>query len=190
MVRRNLIGRCWKATLVWITLLTACRGESAASKQASGAKESLPATRVPSPPLAAAPGKSSSAAADTACPTWGDWQPCSVEYRLVRAGLLLTKGDKPVRYAFMHVPGVVYDVGNAQIEIFLYPNAQERARDTDQLDSETVSLRGQPQIWREPPTLAISNNLAAIILSVNARQAERIALALEAGQSPNPPPKR
>ena len=190
MVRRNVRKRRWEATLVWVALLTGCRGESPASKQASSGTESVPATRVPSPPLATAPGKSSSAAGDTACATWGEWQPCSVEYRLVRAGLLLTKGDTPVRHAFMHVPGVVYDVGNAEIEVFLYPNAQERARDTDQLDSETVSPRGQPQIWREPATLAISNNLAAIILSVNARQSERIALALEAGQSPSPPPKR
>jgi hypothetical protein len=190
MVRRNLIGRRWEAALLCIGLMTACRGESPASKQATSVKESVPATRVPSAPLATVPGKSSSTPGDTACPTWGDWQPCSVEYRLARAGLLLTKADAPVRHAFMHVPGVGYDVGNAQIEVFLYPNAQERARDTDQLDSETVSPRGQPQIWREPPTLVVSNNLAAIILSVNARQAERIALALEAGQSPNPPPKR
>ena len=189
MVRRDLSRWRWTVTLLWITLLTACRGESAASKQVSIAKDSMPAARVPSPPLTTAPGKAPSPA-DTSCPMWGDWQLCSVEYRLVRAGLLLTKGDKPVRYAFMHVPGVVYDVGNAQIEVFIYPNAQERSRDTDQLDSETVSPKGQPQIWREPPSLAISNNLAAIILSVNARQAERIALALEAGQSPNPPPKR
>jgi hypothetical protein len=185
MVRRDL-----NRSVLWLALAIGCRGESAASKRESGAKEPAPATPGLSPP-ATAPGKSSRAVADTACPTWGDWQPCNVEYRLMRAGLVLTRRDAPARHAFMHVPGVVYDVSNAEIEVFIYPNAQERARDTDQLDSETVSPRGgQPQIWREPATLAISNNLAAIILSVNARQAERIALALEAGQSPKPPSNR
>ena len=37
------------------------------------------------------------------------------------------------------------------------------------------------RLWRWPAQLVTSNNMAAIILSLNPRQAERIALALGAG---------
>jgi hypothetical protein len=36
-------------------------------------------------------------------------------------------------------------------------------------------------MWKWPAQLVTSNNMAAIILSLNGRQAERIALALGAG---------
>jgi hypothetical protein len=49
------------------------------------------------------------------------------------------------------------------------------------LDTVFVSPPGKRITWRWPATLVTSQNLAAIILSLNERQAERIALALGAG---------
>jgi len=113
----------------------------------------------------------------------GDWTPCAVEERLVRAGVVLDRQEEPVQHAFLQVPGVRYHVGNAEheLQVFLYPSAEARERDTALLDSATVSPRGTRVAWRTPPTLVVSNNLVAVILSVNDRTVERLTLALGAG---------
>lgn len=118
-----------------------------------------------------------------ACPMEGDWTPCAVEERLTRAGVVIERQDDAVRHPFLSVPGTSYQVGNAEheLQVFLYPSADERARDTAALDSATVSPRGTRVAWRTPPTLVVSNNLAAIILSLNDRTVERLTLALAAG---------
>ncbi|HSA54887.1 MAG TPA: hypothetical protein VLE53_04245 [Gemmatimonadaceae bacterium] len=132
--------------------------------------------------------RESTAGADTTgrCPDWGDWRLCSVEKRLERAGLVIQRGTEPVRHDFFQVPGVMYETSRAEIQVFLYPSPAARARDTDALDSSTVAPPGRRIIWRWPATLVTSGNLAAIVLSLNARQAERIALALGAGLPPPP----
>lgn len=113
----------------------------------------------------------------------GDWTPCAVEDRLVHAGVVIEKQPEPATYAFFSVPGVRYHVGSAehQLLVFLYPSAQAREKDTALLDSATVSPKGTRVTWPEPPTLVVSNNLAAVILSLNDRTVERLALALSAG---------
>jgi hypothetical protein len=104
----------------------------------------------------------------------------------MRAGLVLGRA-KPVRQPFLGVAGVVYPVGTAELQVFLYPTAAARRRDTERLDSLTVSPRDERIVWKQPPTLVVSHNLAAIILSLNERQTERIALALGAGMPLEPP---
>lgn len=118
-----------------------------------------------------------------ACPMEGNWTPCAVEERLKRAGVVIDKQADPVLHPFLSVPGTSYHVGTAEheLEVFLYPSAAARAQDTKALDSATVSPRGTRVSWRTPPTLVVSNNLAAIILSLNDRTVERLTLALAAG---------
>ena len=150
----------------------------------SGAKSVvMPSVSAASAPAASDTGRPGSPTTAVAtCPDWGDWQRCSVENRLTAAGLVIEARADPVRLPFMHVPGTVYGASNAEIQVFLYPSAAERAKDTDALDSSTVSPRGgSPVVWKEPATLVVSNNLAAIVLSLNGRQTERITDALGAG---------
>ncbi len=116
-----------------------------------------------------------------ACPVWGLWQACSVEDRISRAGLAVNRKDEPVRHDFMSVEGLVWETSRAEIQVFLYASEADRKKDTDQLDSVFVSPPGERIMWRWPAQLVTSNNMAAIILSLNGRQAERIALALGAG---------
>lgn len=144
------------------------------------------AAAVDTPPAQAPAAGASAAVADppAACPERGDWQICSVEKRLERAGLVVRRTEELVRHDFLQVPGVQYETSRAELQVFLYPSAAARARDTDVLDSIAVAPRGRRIIWRWPATLVTSGNLAAIILSLNERQAERIALALGAGLPP------
>jgi len=120
-------------------------------------------------------------ASGATCPTYGLWQACSVEDRIARAGLAVRRRDEGVRHDFMRVEGLVWETSRAEVQVFLYASEAERKRDTDLLDTVVVAPRGRRIIWRQPATLVTSGNLAAIILSLNDRQTERIALALGAG---------
>jgi hypothetical protein len=123
------------------------------------------------------------------CPMHGLWQQCSVEERLIRAGMVLIRGDEPVKHDFMHVPGLVYRTGVSEVQIFLYPSQAERERDTAPLDTTTVAPPGKRIVWKSPPTLVTSMNLAAIVLSLNGRQAVRFADAFGGGLRPDAPSK-
>ena len=116
-----------------------------------------------------------------ACPTWGLWQACSVEDRISRAGLAVNRKDKGVKHDFMSVEGLVWETSRAEIQVFLYASEADRKKDTDMLDTVFVAPQGKRIMWRWPAQLVTSNNMAAIILSLNGRQAERLALALGAG---------
>jgi hypothetical protein len=115
------------------------------------------------------------------CPDFGLWQPCNVERRLERAGLGVRRRDEPVRHDFLAVEGIVWETSRAEVQVFLYASEADRQRDLLQFDTVAVTPRGQRVMWKQPATLVTSGNLAAIILSLNERQSERIALALGAG---------
>ena len=116
-----------------------------------------------------------------ACPTWGLWQACNVEDRISRAGLAVNRRDEGVKHDFMSVEGLVWETSRAEIQVFLYASEADRMKDTDLLDTVFVAPPGKRITWRWPAQLVTSNNMAAIILSLNGRQAERLALALGAG---------
>ena len=173
--------------LVVVPVVACGRGPNHATDSIPAAEPPVVARANTAATLAASPAQARSRTAS--CPEWGNWQVCSIEVRLTAAGLVIKRREAPVRQPFLHVPGVAYDASNAEIQVYLYATAADRARDTDQLDTVSVAPRGQTVAWREPPTLVVSNNLAAVILTVNGRQAERIALALGAGMPLEPPRK-
>jgi hypothetical protein len=115
------------------------------------------------------------------CPAFGLWQACSIEDRISRAGLAVNRREEGVKHDFMSVDGLVWETSRAEIQVFLYASEADRQRDTDLLDTVLVAPPGKRIMWRWPATLVTSNNMAAIILSLNGRQSERIALALGAG---------
>lgn len=119
--------------------------------------------------------------ADTACQKSGAWQPCNVLDRLEHAGLVVKQQPAAARIPLFSVDGITYETNRATIHVFLYPDQAARRRDTDQLDSAAVAPRGGVYAWSDPAVLVTSNNLAAVIVSPNERQTERIVLALGAG---------
>lgn len=159
--------------------ILACGG---GEKPAPGVPADRPGAQADSSavPVAAAPG------APAICPMFAPWQACSVEERIYRSGLPVTRRAEGVRHDFMRVEGIVFETPRAEVQVFLYASDAERRRDTDQLDTMFVAPKGKRVSWRSPATLVTSQNLAAIILSPNPRQSERIALALGAGL-PLPP---
>jgi hypothetical protein len=71
------------------------------------------------------------------------------------------------------------------LEVFVYPNESALAADVAKIDTVSVAPRGTPNKWSIPPTFVRSGNLAAVFLTDNATQAERLTLALTAG-APQP----
>lgn len=135
-------------------------------------------TSTPAPPAIAA-----TAVPDTGCPKTGSWRLCSVEDRLTRAGLVIERLPEPATHDFLSVPGVRFKVGAGEdeVQVFVYPTPEARIRDTGQLDSASVSPRGDRRSYRVPPLLVTSANLAAIVFTLNERTSERLSLALSAG---------
>lgn len=155
-------------------------GALAAIIVAACARESPPPARDTGRAAAAASQRRATTS-DTTCPQAGAWLPCNVLDRLERAGLVVQKQSEPARVPMFSVEGSTYTTSVSTIYVFLYPDEAARRRDTDRLDSATVAPRGATYTWSDPAVLVTSNNLAAVVVSPNERQSERIVLALGAG---------
>lgn len=121
------------------------------------------------------------------CPATGLWAVCSIEKRLKSAGMVAKKinGEGPPHAGFTVAPSV-YSVGRgSRLELFIYPDHAALSRDMSALDTLTVAPRGTKGSWSSAPTLIRSANLAAVLITPDAREAERLSLALEAG-APQP----
>ncbi|GAC1485899.1 MAG: hypothetical protein NVS1B5_07920 [Gemmatimonadaceae bacterium] len=120
------------------------------------------------------------------CPRTGRWALCSVERRLEQSGFVVrrTNGEASRRAGFSVAP-TAYTLGRSRLEVFIYPNDAALAADVAKLDTVSVAPRGAPNQWSMPPTFVRSGNLAAVFLTDNATQAERLTLALTAG-APQP----
>ena len=115
-----------------------------------------------------------------ACVSEGAWQSCSVEKRLTDAGFVpIKKGAAPT--GIFSVAGTTYGLGAAELHIYVFSSAKAREQAMATIDTVTVSRRGTPPAWTASPTLIVSNNLAAVLISDNARQVERVQNAIRAG---------
>ena len=161
------VGRTLTAAATMIVL--ACGGGS------DRAADSTKAAAAPTPSVAVK--------GDSTCPNLtGRWDECNVRQRLERAGLAPRRAPEPVRQTIFGVPGISYAVGRAELQVFLYPDSAALARDLARVDTLRVQPReGAPIAWSDTPTLMTSNNLAAVLLSDNATQVERVRLAMTAG---------
>jgi hypothetical protein len=130
----------------------------------------------------AAPTTATAAPAPNApgCVSEGDWQACSLEKRLTDAGFVpIRKGPSPT--GIFSVAGTTYALGAAELSVYLFRSAKERAIATTAIDTVSVARRGGASPWSTPPTLITSNNLAAVLLSDNGRLIERVQNAITAG---------
>jgi hypothetical protein len=176
------MGVCFSAAAA----LLACQRESPARADSSVSS----AAPVASPSSAASPRPDSAPAPATApasgpvstqaCVSEGEWQSCSIEKRLTDAGFVpINKGPAPT--GVFPVAGTSYALGAAQIHVYIFKSAKEREQAVAGIDTTTVSRRGSVASWPLPPTFITSNNLVAVLVSDNARQIERVQLAITAG---------
>ena len=165
-----------------LTLLAsagACGGSAAREADSARSASASRASTAPVPSLPECPNAT------------GRWDECNVRQRLERAGLAPQPLPDTLRVPFLDRPGFGYGVGHAELRVFLYDSAGALARDLADVDSARVQPTGGSAAvtWEATPTLITSNNMAAILLSDQATQIERVRLALTAGL-PAPSPKK
>lgn len=89
-------------------------------------------------------------------------------------------GEPPHRAGFSVTPAV-YTLAGQRLEVFIYPSESALSADVKNIDTVSAAPRGAPNPWGTTPTFLRSANLAAVFLTDNATQAERLTLALTAG---------
>jgi hypothetical protein len=174
------MGRRWtsvaeRVAIGALALLAACSGGQADQRAAESAAV---ARAVAGADSVAAAGRDT-----TVCPKDGRWHPCGIEDRLKRAGLVPHVRPDTARLPFLTPVGQVWTVSKAELRVFLYDDPAQALREAQALDRIRVAPRGESYAWPLPATLIQSGNMVAVLLSENARQAERVQLALEAGPS-------
>lgn len=120
-------------------------------------------------------------AADAGCPLAGDWQLCSVEDRLVRAGLAPQRADSAPAAELESVETARYWLGDVEAQVFIYADAGARAR----AEREAGSALGEQPLLesaRDGLRSSISSaNMAVVLYGSRPRQVERVTLALSGG---------
>ena len=142
---------------------------------------------TPQAGASSSPASNAAAPAAPACPRTGQWALCSVERRLVQSGFVIRRvnGAPPRRAGFSVLPAV-YTLGRSRLEVFIYPSEATLASDVAKIDTVSATPRGAKNPWPFfSPTFVRSANLAAVFLTDNPTQAERLTLALTAG-APQP----
>lgn len=167
----------YETILIW-ALVAGC-GQSS-EQQASTDSSRASAISLSNGPSDASLGSSSEAASP--CPRTGKWALCSVEKRLEQAGFVVRQiaSNAPRRAGFSVAPAS-YVLGKSKLEVFIYPDEGTLSADIAKLDTVTATPRGIAGNWPATPTFVRSGNLAAVFLTDNATQAERLTLALTAG---------
>jgi len=125
--------------------------------------------------------RAASAGAPTDAGPNGLWSTASLEKRLDLQGMAPRRLPAPVRHSFLAVAGTAYQLGNAELQVFIYDDTAAVARDVSRLDTITVSPLSEPVQWPKKATLVTNANLAAILLSDSPLQIERVQRALMAG---------
>ena len=159
---------------MWIV---ACgRGADTDSKRAPAADSSAvaaPAVVAAQPPSA------------VRCPPSGVWAECHVFDRLDRAGLAPRRDTAVVTEPPLTIAGAQLKVGNADLELYVYPDSRAREREQRLLDkAKYVSF--DAATMQAQPTLIYNANLIAILHSRNDHLRERVSDAITAGP-PQPP---
>lgn len=142
--------------------------------------------RVAADSLPPAPATTQTAATPTAkrsCPANGQWSDCAVFDRLDHAGLAPRRDSSgtAVELAPLTQLGTRLIVGNAELDVFIYPDTVRRAQDEARLDrSKYIEATAEPTL-RGEATLIRNVNLLAVLRSRNDHQRERVSDALSAG---------
>ncbi len=93
-----------------------------------------------------------------------NWTLVDLEKRMRGAGVeAIAAGE--VRQPFLRAPGMSFHLRGGELQAYIYGDAGALSRDTDVLDSVTVSPPTMMIDWKLPPTLIVSNNLALILLT-------------------------
>ena len=168
--------------LIWFRFLPAmkpsrfwlCLGLIAIGACGTGSKDRDTEEKVPPPPPAATTRPKDTVAGASRL----QWTLANLEEVLRKNGLNPVRSG-PVTQPFLGGEGVLYKIGKAELQVYLYADAGAVARDTDPLDTTRVAPPTIQVSWRMPPTLIVDNNMAAILLTRDNALRRKIRAAIE-----------
>jgi hypothetical protein len=168
MIRDFLCGAAFVITV------SSCNRDtdSRSDRMADSSHSSAQVTTTVTPPMARA---------GNSCEHTGLWAECSIERRLKQSGFVVKKLDEETKRAGFSVTPTVYSLGSSRLEVFIYDDEKSLRDDIASLDTVAVAPKGTTASWPSPPTFIRSANLAAVLLTQNQRQAERVILSITAG---------
>jgi hypothetical protein len=100
------------------------------------------------------------------------WTVDLVMQRLSGAGLSPTLAG-PVQQQHMRVPGTRILIPGAELEVYLYGDANATAPDIDRFD-QLMRMPNGALMWKKPPALVTANNMVMVILTADAALRERV----------------
>jgi len=176
-------GRRWLKYIVAAAVLVSCReSPNRGQPDTIVAAGAVDRQLEPLPPW---PDTGETATRDIVAATPIQWTVDTVRNAVMRAVRRPVAVSGPVRQPFMSQEGTILTTDRATVQVFIYGDAGARGRDTDRLDTARVAPPGTMLTWREPPTLVVNNNLAAIVLTRDAALRHRIRDALSLRHLPS-----
>ena len=132
------------------------------------------------PPVAPPGGAPAAKPTDTITASPVQWSLGNLETTLRKAGLNPVRRGV-VRQPFLGDEGMAYQVGSAELQVYLYADAGAVARDTEPLDTTRVAPPTMQITWRMPPALIVDNNMVVILLTRDEVLRRRIKAAIKEG---------
>jgi hypothetical protein len=161
--------------IVMVSVLAGCTGRG---DRSPGLGDSTRAG-----PTSQSPNADGSATAKPVCPANGQWSQCAVFERLDHAGLAPRRDSSAGSVALTPLAerGSRLLLGNAQLDVFIFPDESTRQHEVARLDrSQFIEATDEPTL-RGEATLITNANLLAVLRSRNDHQRERVSDALSAG---------
>ena len=106
--------------------------------------------------------------------------------RLASAGLSPTLAG-PVLQKHMAVPGTRVLIPGAELEVYLYGDANATAQDIDRFYRLTRNPRDSGLVWEKPPALITANNMVIVVVTADAALRERVRGVLHLSRTHAPP---
>lgn len=171
-----------------VAALVACGGDAtrASQERASSAATGAATAAGIAPGTVTREGAAAGAAivlgaADDSCPRTGAWRVCSVEDRLVRAGLAPQRADLPPARPAEADTSARYYLGGAEVQLFFFADSAARRRVQERLGPSIAAPVLLEGVAGAPAALVASANLLGVVIGGGGRQTERLELALGGG---------
>ncbi len=105
--------------------------------------------------------------------------------RLASAGLSPTLAG-PVQQKHMAVPGTRVLIPGAELEVYLYGDANATAQDVDRFD-RLMRMPDGALMWKKPPALVTANNMVIVVMTADVALRERVRKVLHLSHIHTPP---
>jgi hypothetical protein len=119
--------------------------------------------------------------AHSPCASDGSWKECNLTQRLLAAGMGVRLDSAPAKDSAIAKPGLLYHIGRATLQVYLFADSAERKAAVAKLDTTGFIGYEATQVYPPKTSMLQSANLLALLVSQSETQRQRIGDAITAG---------